>query len=272
MGEQFRRMVDEELSGAQPPSVAGLIERAVRDGRRLRRQRAVRTGVAGGVAAVALATALTVGIGVAGNGPPDGASVSTSPVAPARATPAALLELMTSLLPPGRMADFAGHSDPGQIVAQLTLDTGNGPGTVRVTVEPRTTSPCVPFGPTPGAADPGDTSGPVTPGTVPSSPAIPLPCATVAVGTHTFDSGRNCASRRGADVLRPDGVSVTVVVGDCPAVGNGTKPGVLVLSTEQLARIAADPRWGVAMPGDLVAAGAHRFGDHLAPIPGVGPR
>jgi hypothetical protein len=113
----------------------------------------------------------------------------------------------------------------------------------------------------------------VTPGAVPSSSALPAPCATVAVGTHTFDHGRNCASRRGADVLRPDGVLVTLAVGDCPVpVGTASQPGVLVLSTGELATIAADPRWGVVMPGDLVAAGASRFGDRLPQIPGVQPR
>jgi hypothetical protein len=271
MGEQFRRMVDEELSGVQPPSVAGLIDRAVRDGRRLRTLRTLRTGVAGGVAAVAVATALTVGIGVSGNGPRDGASVSTSPVAPARATPAALLQLLTSLLPPGRTAGFAGHRDPGRVVAQLILDSGHGRGTVRVTVASQPTSPCVPFGPTPGAPDSGDTSGPVTPG-APSSMPVTAPCATAAVGTYPFENGRNCASRRGVDVLRADGVLVSLAVGDCPLPdGTGDQPGVLVLSAGELATIAADPRWGMVMPGDLVAAGASRFGD-LPQIPGAQPR
>ncbi|MBO0868507.1 MAG: hypothetical protein J2P15_08070, partial [Micromonosporaceae bacterium] len=74
MGEQFRQAIDEELAGENVPSVAGLIDRAVHDGHRLRRLRTVRTAAGGGFAAAVLAGVVVLVAGVPAHGPHAGGS------------------------------------------------------------------------------------------------------------------------------------------------------------------------------------------------------
>jgi hypothetical protein len=81
MVERFRRVVDEELAGERAPSVAGLIDRAIHDGRRMRRLRVMRTAVAGGFAAAALtglAVLAVLAATVPARGPEPGVAGGTS--------------------------------------------------------------------------------------------------------------------------------------------------------------------------------------------------
>src|SRR5262249_25589812 len=128
--------------------------------------------------------------------------------------------------------------------------------------------------PAPSGSDFGTASGwPIPPPSLPVSgdPSLrPSACSTTAVGVNSFDNGADCDARRGADMLRPDGVLVSIVLGDCSAPGN--PPGDLVLSTASLASIVADSRWGMLMPTDLVQSGARQFGSQLSPMPEVPSR
>jgi hypothetical protein len=165
---------------------------------------------------------------------------------PKKATSAAMLHLLTLLLPPGKTSHF-GRSADDDLRVQLYLDDGAGPAMVRVSV-----------GRTPPlAAGPG---GEGSGGEGPGRGDI----ATVTV-THPPDDCLPGTSVTGTSVTAgwPDGTVVRVDAASCPA--SGGPPARPALSEEQAIRIAADPRWGVTMDPELIKAGAQRF----ASVPAV---
>lgn len=143
-------MFREEMSAERQPPLGGLLEDAVREGRRARRTRRVWIGLGGaGVAALAV-TALVV---VPGGGPkqavvplkapvPVLAASSTSTVIKQPAGPkspvtdAAVIEQLARLVPAGKTSGYAGgpKEDGRYAFGQLYLDSGRGPGMIRVFV------------------------------------------------------------------------------------------------------------------------------------------
>jgi hypothetical protein len=255
--EDLRALLRADLSCERPPPLGDLVGAAIRDGRRIRRKQRIRRIGAGLLAIAAAAAALVlVGDGGVANRryPPAEAADVISPqsVPPAlpvppntaeartltirsgtttadgsreKATSAAMLHLLTQLLPPGRTTHL-GVAPEDDLQVQLYLDDGAGPGIVRVGVGKN--------GPI-GAEPPGG--------------------ATVRVTiSHMPD---NCLQGTVVDAAWPDGTLVQVDVASCldPA-GPPTTPA---LTDEQAVRVATDPRWGVTMDAALVAAGAKQF-------------
>src|SRR5262245_22157137 len=221
MGEQFRRLVDEELSTQRPPPLDGLVGRAVVDGRRIRRTQAFRTCAAAAAAVFLLAGGVATASRLTrSDGSPD--VVATAGPDRALATPAALLELLTRLLPAGPTSGFAGEIDEDGIRVQVYLDRGSGPRLVRLRVTPRPgpTPPCLPE-----SASPLDTAlpgwppvGPADP-TARPTPEVPLPgaCQVLPDGSYLreFNRPEDCVEGRGVDVFRPDGGRVRIALSNC---------------------------------------------------------
>ena len=146
-------------------------------------------------------------------------------VKPTKATPAAMLRLLTLLLPTGRMSHLAVAADD-DLRVQLYLDDGAGPAMVRVTLDQR---------PAPAPNDRGDT----------------------AVVTVTPADG-DCLNAVEVSAAWPDGTLVTFDLASC-LPGEQSRPTPLGLSVDEAIKAAADPRWGVAMDSQLVAGGARDF-------------
>lgn len=164
MEERLREMFRQEMSGEQEPPLGELVEGAVRDGRHRRRQRRVwLTASVTGVAAALAVTAFAVMPGSGGNSAGTTASARTggstgtsakettisAPVLAAESTStvikqppgaklpvtdAAAVEQLIRLLPKGRTSGYAGGPrEAGRYAfGQVYLDTGKGPGMVRV--------------------------------------------------------------------------------------------------------------------------------------------
>jgi hypothetical protein len=145
-----------------------------------------------------------------------------------KATPAAMLHLLTQLLPPGRASQFGVASD-NDLHVQVFLDKGAGPGMVRLAV---------------GKA---------------GLPGGERPRGETAIVTieHLPD---NCVQNTAVVSRWPDGTAVELDVASCLALDAGrTVPARPALSTDEAVKIASDPRWGVQMDAALVDAGAARF-------------
>jgi hypothetical protein len=142
-------MFREEMSAEQQPPLGGLLEDAVRDARRARRARRAWIGVgATGVAAALTVTAFVVAPGESAKqavtplkGPtPVLAASSTSTVIKQPAGPkspvtdAAVIEQLARLVPQGKISGFAGgpRENGRYAFGQLYLDSGKGPGMIRV--------------------------------------------------------------------------------------------------------------------------------------------
>jgi hypothetical protein len=260
-----------DLSAERPPPLGDVVGAAIRDGRRLRRNRRLGTFGAGVAAAGVLAAAAVVLLGDGGMaarpgpavpaaGPagaaaapqsmlPPGSVPTPVPATPAtppartltihsgteravglqkKATSAAMLHLLTQLLPPGRTSHYAvGPDDDLQV--QLYLDDGNGPALVRVAVD--MIPPSVTFAPEP-------------------SPRA----ATMVTIQYMPD---NCLQNMTVAALWPDGTQVQVDVATC--LGAPTLPTLPALTSAQAVKIASDPRWGATMDAKLVASGTRQF-------------
>jgi len=269
MGEQFRRLVDEELSAQQPPRLDGLVARAVGDGRRIRRGRALGVGsVAAAVVLVVTGGALLLAQPPPPHQSPSGVVTAGTDELPA--TPEALLELLTSLLPQGTVSGHAGRVDRDWIAARVYLNQN----IVQISVA-RRLSPSPPFCVSaPPRSDPtlGSTPRPDA-SELPPELAAPGICDLRADGSYIqrFEEPDNCAERTGFDVHRPDGVSVRIVTGGCPTPGGPEEvPGEVGLPASTAVAIVSDSRWAPTMPADLVTAGVIHFPD-LPDIPGATP-
>jgi len=255
--EDLRALLRADLSGERPPPLGDLVGAAIRDGRRIRRRQRIRRIGAGLVAIAAAVTAFVlVGDGgVAGRRfpPIEVAGVlspgSVPPAAPVpartaeartltirggttvaggsreKATSAAMLHLLTQLLPPGRTTHL-GAAGAGGLQVQLYLDDGSGPGLVGVGVEKNE----------------------------PIADELPRGGTVSVTISHMPD---NCLQGTAVDAAWPDGTLVRVDVATClDPSGPPTRPA---LTVEQAVRVATDPRWGVTMDRALIAEGAKQF-------------
>ena len=261
MTEDLRALLRADLSGERPPPLGDLVGTAIREGRRIRRTRRIRR-IGAGLLAVAAAVSVFVLVGdggVAGRRYPAGAGAVLSPsfvppgtpvpteTAEARtfsirggtkraggsrekATSAAMLHLLTQLLPPGRTTHL-GVAAEDDLQVQLYLDDGSGPGMVRVAVARNE-----PIADEPIADDPPQEG-------------------TVSVTIRHMPD--NCLQGMVVDADWPDGTLVQVDVAFC--LDQAGPPAPPALTADQAVRVAADPRWGVTMDAELVDEGAKRF-------------
>jgi hypothetical protein len=257
--DEMRDLLRAGVAAERPPPIGDVVVAAMRAGRRVRR---IRRAGASAAVAVALAAAFLL-LGDGGVTRRSGASVAVAAVPPAlppgsvpvrrsaptgvspartltvhsgtlraegmqkKATSAAMLRLLTLLLPPGRTSHF-GVSADNDLLVQLYLDDGDGPAPVRVSLSRDDRAS--------GETDRGAT-------------------ATVTVRHLPGDCGPDTVV--GAEW--PDGTLVRVTVATCLQAGAGpTRPA---LTTEQAIRVATDPRWGVTMAAGLVDEGAERFAE-----------
>ncbi|MBU2665570.1 hypothetical protein KOI35_18840 [Actinoplanes bogorensis] len=278
MNEDLRALMRAELNSERPPPLGDVVGAAVRAGRRTRRRR--RIGVAGAGAAGVLVILLSGSLAAHSEprrpvvaepadqsgplpAPPTGgplgrAAAQKAPVSPGsvpitatppttrspernlaipsgtdsaagprkKATTGAMLHLLTQLLPPGRTSHAAVSSNE-DLYVQMYLDRGAGPGMVRMML----------------GKLPAD--GPR--GTTPNVSVSQVP--------------DNCLQSTVVVARWADGTAVQVDVASCLAGdGRTNPPGRVVLSPDEAARIAADPRWGVTMDADLIKQGEARFG------------
>lgn len=276
MGEQFRRLVDEEMAFERPPPLGNLIETAVADGRRIRRTRAICTGALAAILAVVLGGGVAIGAQAVRRSGQPAHPPSPTTAALATATPAALLELLTQLLP-GETFGGAGNSDGELVRALIGLDTGQKWGMVgvRISREPGPTPTQCKGSPPPTSGMPSMSGAPTT-STLPPTPSAPTtpgaptrpsalpsadasvpalsasptpgPCTTGPDGSIiTSQPARDCEHSQLVEVIRPDAVHIEISSVSC------------VLSISQATRIASDPRWGWRMPAELVQAGEAHF-------------
>jgi hypothetical protein len=294
MGEKFRLLVDQELADHRPPPLGQMIETAMADGRRIKRRRAVRNGLAGAALAgvVLVATAFVVPM-VHGTAPPvserSGASVpaaagtdpstlsdpseavpsdpvasrslparestvATTPPAPpgdavggtADATPAAVLQLLTQLLPGGPTSNYAGQSSGGMITVQTYLNRGQGPGMLHLVLAPGSS-------PDPSTCEIGNRDGVNT-----------TQCRSFPNGDtlELYEITNNCVQRYGALYVRKDGLAIHLNTASCLDWDGTRRPaGQRALSADEATAIVSDPAWAMKLPRTLVDQGARRFPD-----------
>lgn len=266
MTEDLRALLRAELGAQRPPPLGDVVGAAMREGRRIRRNRRLRILSAGLAAAMVAAAGVVTqqsrqladrpdpGIPAAAAVPgaadplPPGNVPEAVPAPTAtrvartltlhsgtvradgtrtKATSAAMLHLLTQLLPPGRTSHYEVAPDD-DLRVQLYLDDGGGPGMVRVEV-----------GKNPPVVDEPPRSGSVS--------------VTIS---HMPD---NCVQTTTVDAMWPDGTLVRVDVATCLTRDGANEPTRAALTADQAVRVATDPRWGVTMDRQLVATGAKRF-------------
>jgi hypothetical protein len=150
-----------------------------------------------------------------------------------KATSAAMLHLLTQLLPPGRTSQFGAASD-NDLHVQLYLDRGAGPGMVRVVVEQ--TPPGAQLKPVAGRPHGG----------------------TGIVTIEHFPD--NCLQNTVVAAEWADGTMVQVDVASCLAWDGARNPAARpVLTAAEAVRIVADPRWGITMDAGEVDLAGKRF-------------
>jgi hypothetical protein len=143
-----------------------------------------------------------------------------------KATSAAMLHLLTMLVPPGRTSHY-GVSADDDLRVQLYLDDGQGPALVRVAVGE------APFA-RPSAGNPS------------------------GIVTAVRRNGADCLRSTVVGAQRADGTTVEIDIATC-LPDDGLPPARPALDIADAVRIATDPRWGVTMDPLLVKAGAKRF-------------
>jgi hypothetical protein len=259
--DELRELLRAGLAAERPPPLGDLVATAIGDGRRIRRNRRLGASAAALVALVVaivhlgdVRVAERAELGVPAAAATAALSPGSVPVprsaraAPRlartltvhsgtlradgmqkKATSAAMVHLLTLLLPPGRTSHF-GVSADNDLLVQLYLDDGDGPALVRVSL-----GRDLPFGDEPPRG-----------GT-----------ANVTISRTPDD----CLHDTVVGAEWPDGSVVRVDVPTCLAFdGVQNPPSRAALSVDQAVRVATDPRWGTTMGADLVDAGARRFG------------
>ncbi|GAA2569934.1 hypothetical protein GCM10010435_50070 [Winogradskya consettensis] len=141
------------------------------------------------------------------------------------ATDKSVLELLTQLLPKGKVSKLAANSDDG-LFAQVYLDTGKGPGMLRVWLKPLR-----------------DTS--ATPG---------------MVKLETFAAAdANCVQSTVVYASYPAGGHLEMDIATC--LDDDGKPTEPALTLDEAVAVMSDARWGTTMDAELVVSGAKRYAD-----------
>jgi hypothetical protein len=247
--DDLRAALRADLAGERPPPLGDVVGAALGQGRRIRRNRRLAVG---GAAAAVLAVAAFVAFGpgprlaVFPSALPPGSvpSITARPAAvtPTRtvtvrngtqraegmrkkATSAAMLRLLTTLLPPGRTSHY-GVARDDDLHVELYYDAGYGPSMLRLEVSRRPTG-------------------------------HPRGLAAKLTVNHVRD---DCV--RDTDVLATwaDGTQVRLDVATCLDFDGRTYPPARAqLSEAEAALIGTDSRWGVTMDADLVDESASAF-------------
>jgi len=251
--DDLRAALRADLAAERPPPLGDVVGAAISRGRRVRRNR--RWAAAGaGVAVLAVAAFIAFGAGprlsplpaALPPGLPPGSvpSIAAAPAAavPTRtvtvrngtqraegmqkkATSAAMLHLLTALLPPGRTSHY-GVAVGNDLHVQLYYDAGHGPSLLRLQVDRRPTG----------------------------RPRGPQPKVSV---THVPG---DCARDTEVTAAWSDGTTVRLDIATCLASGGRTAPPAKAqLSEAEAALIVGDRRWGVAMDAGLVDQSARAF-------------
>jgi hypothetical protein len=247
--DDLRAALRADLAGERPPPLGDVVGVAISHGRRVRRNRRL-AAVGAAVAVLAVAAFAAFGSGplrpALPSALPPGSvpsiAAATAAAVPTRtvtdrngtqraegmqkkATSAAMLHLLTTLLPPGRTSHY-GVAGDNDLHVQLYYDAGYGPSMLRLEVNRTDTG-------------------------VPRGPAAKLKV------THVPG---DCV--RDTDVLAtwPDGTEVQLDIATCLAFDGRTNPPAKAqLSEAEAALIVTDRRWGVTMDADLVDQAASAF-------------
>jgi len=247
--DDLRAALRADLAAERPPPLGDVVGAAISRGRRVRRNR--RLAVAGAAVAV-LAVAAVIAFGAVPQLSPlpsalPPGSVPSIAAAPAAAVPtrtvtvrngtqraegmqkkatsAAMLHLLTTLLPPGRTSHYAVAPD-NDLHVQLYYDAGYGPSMLRLQVDRKPT---------------GRPRG--------SQPRVAV--------SH---SPQDCVHDTDVTAVWSDGTVVRLDVATCLASdGRTTRPAKAQLSQAEAALIVSDSRWGVTMDADLVDRSARTF-------------
>jgi hypothetical protein len=288
--DELGTLLAAELAEVVEPPIGDLAERSLRRGRRLRTVRRWRIG--GTMLAVLLVLGLGSAAGLTATGgrasgpdpvavaaqeatpsappsppwtPPPGAP-ATGPRIPATAP--GLLVLLLSLLPQGSTGHYA--ASPGGLLVQTYLDTGGGPGMLRVGVA-RMPPGTYPGQPVYAAKVPTYCAKLWWPACAPLAPPTDAPAMAdrptdkvlkLSGGAllRIIDVPGNCVQRRIVAVERADGIIVQINIATCLAWdGRQNPPAPMALTDEQATAIAQDRRWGTSLAQSLVRAGAITF-------------
>jgi hypothetical protein len=145
-----------------------------------------------------------------------------------KATSAAMLHLLTTLLPPGRTSHYGVAAD-NDLHVQLYYDAGYGPSMLRLTVARAPAR-----GPRPER------------GSIANVTVAYLP--------------DNCVQDTVVSAAWPDGTTVQLDLATCLAYdGVRNPPAKPQLSEAEAVLIVSDARWGVTMDADLIRLGAQQF-------------
>ena len=177
---------------------------------------------------------------------------SAKPVKKVRTTPEGLLVTLLSDLPKGRTGHYAGNpaSKSGntvtQLMAQTYLDTGRGPGLLRISIDRE-----APF----------RKGRPTKPKTT-REDGLTRTSWTQKDGdkaTVTRNPG-NCIQSLTVALQRPNGTVIQLSVASCLAWdGQQNAPAHRALTQKQALKVINDDRLGLKLPKKLVTEGARRF-------------
>jgi hypothetical protein len=247
--DDLRAALRADLAGERPPPLGDVVRVAISQGRRVRRHRRLAVGGAA-VAVLAVAAFAAFGPGpqlsvfpsvlppgsVPSIAAPPAAVVPTRSVTDRtgtqraegmqkKATPAAMLHLLTTLLPPGRTSHYAVSAED-DLHVQLYYDAGYGPSMLRLQVARKATG---------------------------------RPRGTQAKVTVSHAPG-DCAEDTGVTATWADGTAVRLDIATCLAFdGQVSPPARAQLSEAEAALIVSDRRWGVTMDAALVDESVSAF-------------
>lgn len=273
MTDELRALLRAELNAERPPPLADVVTGAIRDGRRIRRNRRVGAfGVGAALAGVAAAAVVTTA-GVAAvthPGARPGAAVPAGAGQPAAPSQSAAARLSPGSVPPSAAGPtvlasprtLAIHSGTQRAEGLQKKATSAAMLLLLTTLMPpgRTSHYAV------AAGDDLHVQLYLDDGTGPAmvrvsvAKTLPAPPVGAPVTATVERNPGNCIQDTTAAVAWPDGTTVQVDVATCLAWdGTRNPPSHRALTEKQAATVAADPRWGVTMDADLLALGAKRF-------------
>jgi hypothetical protein len=283
----LQRLLADELDHEDTPSLDGVVERSLHDGRRMRRTRGLRlaagaTGAAALVVAAVVAGSTLIGP-TASSSVPDTGGYGASPEAPSSdSSPPSDVDAQRDARknppPPGappaeKWTPAAGWTPPTQGAAGPRV-----PATPAGLLE--LIGRLLPAGETSHHAVSSDDDrfvqvyldrgqGPamirfsVAKAQSPAEMACPAFASCTDVGrdrVELMEIEQNCIQRWTVVLRRADGVVISLNLASC-LTWNGTAnpPAPKALTTDEAVRIAFDPRWGTSLPRDVVEAGQRNF-------------